>query len=232
MGKDSEGRGPVPPGPGEPRYVRPAIPESIYRSPDGNPVPYGRRWDENGLAPDSYSVISHPERFAGLRLVADALLDYLSAAYDVDIDDGPACAADLLRPVEGVLRSVRITPRRSGAAPMTFVFPERPGVIVHAGVLHDFTFPACGCDACDETAASQADRLELLVLAVPAGGFSETYPVGWRRWLAYSLSAADGSAQESGQGDTGPLPRDRLRLGQAQLRQVPAGWLPWPRRRG
>jgi hypothetical protein len=115
---------------------------------------------------------------------------------------------------------------------MTFVFLERPSVFVHAGVLHDFAFPSCGCDACDETAESQADRLELLVLAVAAGTYSEHYPVGWRRWLGYGLSAADGSATESGQGDPGPIPKDRLRMARTKLGFVPDGWLSWPRRRG
>jgi hypothetical protein len=232
MGADDAGTVPVPPGPGEREYVRPAMPESIYRSPDGTLIPYGHRWGDEGPATDSYSVISHPERFAGLRLVAHALIGYLAATYEVDIDDDPACAADLLRQIEGVQQSVRVKPRNPEAAPMTFVFLEAPGVIVHAGVLHDFAFPACGCDACDETASSQADRLELLVLAVAAGGYSESYPVGRRRWVAYSLAAADGSARESGQGDPGSVPRDRLRSARGQLGHVPAGWLPWPRRRG
>jgi hypothetical protein len=57
-----------------------------------------------------------------------------------------------------------------------------PGVMVHAGVLHDFPFPVCGCDACDETAETTADGMELLVLTVVAGGYSERYPVGSQRW--------------------------------------------------
>jgi hypothetical protein len=92
MGPVGAGTGPFPPAPGERVYVRPAIPESIYRSPGGSLIPYGHRWDEDGPAPDSYSVMSHPERFAGPRLVAYALIDHLSAAYEVDMDDDPACA--------------------------------------------------------------------------------------------------------------------------------------------
>ncbi len=56
MGADDAGTGAVPPGPGERVYVRPAIPESIYRSPGGTLIPYGHRWDEDGPATDSYSV--------------------------------------------------------------------------------------------------------------------------------------------------------------------------------
>lgn len=51
-----------------------------------------------------------------------------------------------------------------------------------------------------------ADRLEMLVLAVAAGGYGERYPIGWRRWLGYELTAADGSADESGRDTPGPFP--------------------------
>jgi hypothetical protein len=127
MAADDPGTVPVPPGPGDRDYVRPAMPESSYRSADRTLIPYGHRWGDEGPATDSYSVISHPERFAGLRLVAPALIGYLAAAYEVDIDDDPACAADLLRHIEGVQQSVRVRLRNPEAVPMTFVFPRRRG---------------------------------------------------------------------------------------------------------
>ena len=68
------------------------------------------------------------------------------------------------------------------------------------------------------------------MLAVAAGGYSERYPIGWRRWVGYGLTAADGSAEESGQGDLGPIAADRLRSAKIRLRDVPDGWLPWPPR--
>lgn len=209
------------------RYVRPSLPEATHHSGDGVLIPYGRRWGEDGPSPDSYSVETHLDRFAGLHVVARALINHLSVAYNVDVEDSPT-SVDLLRQPDGVAESVRVTPRRPGAAPLTFVFTRYPAVIVHAGSIHDFVFPACGCDACDETAESAADRLEMLVLAVAAGGYSERYPVGWRRWVEYALKAADGSGSESGQDDPGPIPADRLRDVKIRLRAVPAAWLPWP----
>lgn len=229
MGEDGDWTGPAPRDSETPGYTRPPLPSTTYYSPDGAAIPYGQRWGEDGPAPDSYSVISHPERFDGLHIVARALIDHLTAAFDADADASPATAADLLRQPGGVVHSVRVTPRRSGAAPLTFVLIDHPAVIVHAGVLHDFVFPPCSCDACDETAESAAARLELLVLGVAAGGYSERYPVGWRRrWLGYALTAPDGSASESGQGDPGPVPAGLLRSGKARLREIPDGWAPWP----
>ncbi|MFF2317382.1 DUF6226 family protein [Arthrobacter sp. NPDC058097] len=212
----------------DPRYVRPALPTSTYYSSEGEPIPYGQRWGEDGPPEDAYSVLNHPERFAALHDVAHALIAHLTATFDVEVDDNQSTINDLLRQPEAVVESVRVTPRKAGTASLTFVLTQPPGVIVHAGVLHDFAFPPCSCDACDETAESAADRLELLVLAVTAGGYSERYPVGWRRWLGYGLTAADGSAEESGQGDPGSIVPDRLRSAKARLRDVPNGWLPWP----
>ena len=103
--------------------------------------------------------------------------------------------------------------------------------MVHAGVLHDFPFPVCGCDACDETAETTADRLEMLVLSVAAGGYSERYPVGRKRWSEYALTAFDGSGSESGQGEPAPAAAARLQDAEVRLREVDGGWGPWPLRR-
>lgn len=174
---------------------------------------------------------SHPERFAGLHDVARALIDHLTAVYNVDVQDDPAHARELLMERRDVRQAVKVTPRHSGAASLTFVLTEYPGVVVHAGVLHDFPFPVCGCDACDETVETTADRLEMLVLSVAAGGYSERYPVGRKRWSEYALTAFDGSGSESGQGEPAPADAARLHDAEMRLRGVPGGWSPWPLRR-
>jgi hypothetical protein len=174
-------------------------------------------------------VESHLERFAGLHLVASALIAHLAATYDVEVHEDPAHAAEPLMEARDVLEAVKVTPRSAGAAPLTFVLTGYPGVVVHAGVLHDFTFPVCGCDACDETVRTTADRLEMLVLSVAAGGFAERYPVGRRRWSEYALTAFDGSGSESGKSEP-VAAADRLREAEIRLRGVPGGWNPWPLR--
>src|SRR5919205_530883 len=218
MGPPEDPSKPAPDAGGVRGYVRPVLPAATYYSPDGEPIAYGQRWGQDGPPPDSYSVLSHPERFGGLHDVARALISHLEETYDVEVDDSTSSSTDLLRQPDGVVHSVRVTPRKPGAATMTFALMQPPGVIVHAGILHDFSFPPCGCDACDETVESAADRLEMLVLAVAAGGYGERYPIGWRRWLGYSLTSADGSATESGEGDPGSIAADRLRSAKARLR--------------
>jgi hypothetical protein len=219
---------PVPPAAGQPRYVRPDLPTETYYNRDGEPIPYGRHWGADGPDPDSYSVDSHPERFAGLHDVARALIDHLTAVYDVDVQDDPALAGELLIQGPGALPAVKVTPRDPGAAALTFVLTVYPGVMVHAGVLHDFPFPVCGCAACDETVETTADRLEMLVLSVAAGGYSERYPVGRKRWSEYALAAWDGSGSQSGRGEPPPASAERLHDAEIRLRDVPGGWSPWP----
>lgn len=223
---------PVAPLAGQPRYVRPLLPTTAYYSPEGVLIPYGRQWGADGPAPESYSVDSHPERFAGLHAVASALIHHLAAAYDVDVDSDPVHAGEVLMKAREVLQAVRVTPRSAKAAPLTFVFTGYPGVLIHAGMLHDFPFPVCGCDACDETAGTAADRMEMLVLAVAAGGYRERYPVGSRKWSEYALTAVDGSGSESGSGEPGPVDAVRLQDAENRLREVAGGWRPWPLRPG
>lgn len=212
-------------------YARPPVPEQVFRDPSGRVIDYGNRWAAEDAPDDTYSVVSHPERFAPLHTVADALIAHLAAAYDVTVEDGPALAADLLHERVEVVRAVRVTPADSDAAPLTFVFTAFPGLIVHAGLLHDVVFPACGCDHCDEVWDVEADQLERDVFAVVAGGFRER--IGQREgapWLEASLQYADGGRSSSG-GRADGVPAQRWLVAEDRLSRLPGGWRPWPRRR-
>lgn len=214
------------------RYVRPPLPARVHRTPEGDPVsPRGDRWGAEGPPEDAYGAVSHPERFAGLHLVAAALVEHLVSVYDVDAETDLSCAADLLWRPDDVVAATRLTPRRPDAAPLTIVLTGFPGVVVHAGVLMDMPFPVCGCDACDETAESEAERLEQFVPAVAAGAFAEHYPVGSRRWYQSAWPAADGSGESSGGSEPATDSPDRLRQAEDRLAALPGGWRPWPVRR-
>ncbi|MCU1566817.1 MAG: hypothetical protein JWQ56_1754 [Pseudarthrobacter sp.] len=213
---------------GQPRYMRPPLPAVTCYSDDGKSIPYGQQWGDGEPHSDSYGVDSHAERFAGLHSVALALIERLAAVYDVEVQDDRAHARDLLSEAQSVLQVVKVMPRLSKAAPLTFVLTGYPSVRVHAGVLHDFPFPVCGCDACDETAETTADRMERLVLTVVAGGYRERYPVGNQRWSEYALTAHDGSGSESGQGEPRPISSRRLLDGEVRLRNLAGAWRPWP----
>ncbi|WP_404474752.1 DUF6226 family protein [Microbacterium aerolatum] len=208
-------------------YVRPPIDAPVFRDADGQIINYGRRW--HGSPPeDTYSVDTHPERFAPIHSVADALITYLCDTYDVEVDEDVETATDLLRPAHHhVVRAVRLQPNDPACASLTLVFTAYPGIYMHAGLLHDFHYPACGCDACDSTWEGEADDLEQQVLAVVAGNYRESIERGLRPWVSYAFTYSDGAS--SGRSCAQDLPADRLKAAKPILRDRTEGWVSWPR---
>ena len=121
-----------------------------------------------------------------------------------------------------MIRAVRITPDDPAAAPLTFVFTSFPSVLVHAGLLHDFLYPVCGCDACDETWERMADRMEWELRTVVEGGYTETAA---GRSVGFRL--ADESGMRSGSGRSQDLPRARLDAAVRTLSMIDV-WNAWP----
>ena len=207
-------------------YVRPPIDDPVFRDAGGAVIDYGNRWP--GSPPeDTYSVDTHPERFAPLHRVADALLAHLRAVYDVETDEDSSAASDLLRPgYFEVVKAVRIRPKDPACATLTFVFTSYPGLYVHAGLLHDFPYPVCGCDACDATWTAEADELERQVLAVVAGQYRESIERGRGPWAEYAVRHPDGAS--SGRSRAQDLPAERRAQARRVLRKHPDGWAAWP----
>lgn len=207
-------------------YARPVAVVPTFHDSKGAVIRYGQRWGIDGPPEETYSVDSHPERFLPLHDVADALVRYLAEEFECEVSENVDHASDLVQEREDGVRAVRVVPRTEDAATLTFVFTAYPGIVVHAGCLHDATFPMCGCDACDETWEPWAERLEQLIEAVILGGFSESLPRP--TWVGYSLTYSDGS--ESGEGDASHVPQARLNEAARRLESLPSGWAPWPRR--
>ena len=123
---------------------------------------------------------------------------------------------------------MRLSPSDQAAASLTFAFTTYPGVLVHAGVLHDFPYPTCGCDACDETTLDQVQDLEDLVFAVVAGHYKETYVPGADLPVRFTVESDGGHRGQ--QSSTDGYPAQSLAAAQTRLRQLPTGWAPWPTR--
>ncbi|TFC82760.1 DUF6226 family protein [Cryobacterium sp. TMT3-29-2] len=207
-------------------YRRPTFPVEIYRDEQGHPIDYGNRWGGASPPGDSYSRVSNPQRFAPTHEVADALIDWLQTTFDVAMDQTPNVADDLLLLPNDVVRALRVVPRDPTAAPLTFVLTRFPGVYLHAGLLHDFHFPACGCDACDDDVLSLAEELEWTVRTVVSGGYSERFGPGRGDWIECRLEEP-GVGMRSGRSPTVDLPEDRVKSARTAL--PPAGqWSPWP----
>jgi hypothetical protein len=115
-------------------YIRPSIYAPVFRDADGQGIDYGNRW--GGPPPENtYSVDRHPERFAPLHTVADALIAHLCDTYELEVDESEEAAADLLHPpYHDVVRSVRIRPDDPACASLTLVFTAYPGIYMHAGL--------------------------------------------------------------------------------------------------
>src|SRR4051812_29452694 len=102
-------------------YVRRIWPDPVFRDDGGAVLAYGSRWGWDGPPPATYSLVSHPERFAPLHLVADAVIEHLQEAYDVQVHWDSAYASDFLRPPD-LTRVARVTPNDTAAAPLTIGF--------------------------------------------------------------------------------------------------------------
>jgi hypothetical protein len=199
----------------------------VFRDADGAVIEYGRRWP--GSPPEeTYSVDTHPERFAPLHAVADALVAHLRTAYDVVVDEGVAVADDLNRPsFSDVLRAVRLRPTDPRCAAVTVVFDAYPGISVHSGLLHDARYPHCGCDACDEEWEAVATDLEQHVFAVVTGNFREAIVPGAELPVRHAFTFPEGG--RSGESRADGFPPERVSKAREVLRDLPAGWAPWPR---
>lgn len=206
-------------------YRRPSIDSPVFRDADGQVIEYGRRWEASPPV-DTYSVDTHPERFAPLHTVADALVAHLAETYDVRITESPDVAADLLFQSGPVVRAVRIEPNDPQCASITLVYTDYPGIFMHAGLLHDFFYPMCGCDACDSTWDAEANELERHVFAVAGGRYRESVADGPDAGIEFTLENPDGTSQ--GRRGVTDLPADRVEAARPILRALSDRWAPWP----
>jgi hypothetical protein len=207
-----------------PEYTRPTIEAREFRDEVGAVIGYGRRW--TGSPPDdSYSRVSNPERFAPLQTIADGLIEHLRVAYHADI---ATLATSFM--TRDTTKLVTVTPEEADAAPLVFRFTDFPGIVLRAGLRHRAAFPACGCDACDETWENAADDMEQLVFAVTDGRFGEriTVPSDGKVTVEYRIKTSGGAGRS---GVThGVEPDPGLRADAARLSSLPAGrWQPWTR---
>jgi hypothetical protein len=221
------------------QFVRPPVTSRVYRDDGGRVIHYGRRWGRDGPPHDAYSRTSHLDRYEPVHVVAQALIDYLARTYDAVVENGPSCIEVFLRPeLELVpspiafLEAVTLSPQVLSCAPLTFGFTSFPGLSLRAGVLYDFHFPHCGCDACDVSIDYHLDKLEQSVFAVTRGNFTE--------WISrrsttvnYELKSADGA----GSGRTRlhglskhriKAEKHRIKAAKDRLAKAPNGWTPWP----
>ncbi len=211
-------------------YARPKIDAPLFHDEAGEVIDFGNRWGTHSPPEDTYSVTTHAERFRPLHTIGDALIAHLTEAFDVLAIEDPAFTADLRHDRNDAVRAVRVTPNDPHCAGLTFVFTSYPGVILHAGLLHDFPYPRCGCDACDESCDAQATDMERLVLAVTEGRYRESIHAGSKPWIDYAITSSTGS--QSARSRARDESKERVRAAKATLKTLPNGWAAWPERLG
>lgn len=206
-------------------YSRISVPPTEYRDEAGVVIPCGSRWTAGRPPEDFHSRVSYPQRFEPLQGVARQLITYLGGEFEVEVASDPLFASEFSHP-SGVGEVVRLAPAVPLTAPLTFGFTSLPGVFVAAGAFHQFAFPACGCDVCDEGVAEQLDQLEEAVFGVVDGAL--------REWAAgdevgFSLGLSSGS--HSGTGSMREIEPDRLAARVSALPPTGGSRAPWPKRR-
>lgn len=183
------------------------------------------RWGHDGPPPEAYSRVTNAERFQPLHAFAEGLAARLQAAFDVERTEGYGLDAELERP--GIARpTIRLTPRNPRAAPVALAFTTFPGVITRSGRWQVDAFPRCGCDACDEHAEDQVDRLGWLIDQVTAGRFREAIDVPL--WGAARHRTELWSADGSRQADERRLERAEARRRRSEMHGKAFDWEAWP----
>ncbi|WP_405219788.1 DUF6226 family protein [Agrococcus sp. Ld7] len=141
-------------------FVMPPLPAGRWLDDAGCEIPFGRRWGMEGPPEDAYSRVTHPERYAPLHRVADALVAHLLAEYD--------CVAEEDATEAHETRAVRMRP--AGGPAFRMAWTSFPGVCAALGGDVDEAAPLCGCDACDEALEPAAAQFCDRVLAFVARG--------------------------------------------------------------
>lgn len=164
------------------------------------------------------------------------IMDRLESQFEVERTEGYGLDDKLERRIDLARPDVRLTPRDPESAPIAVAFSTFPGLHVRLGRWYTEPFPVCGCDACDESAEGEIERLNEMVDAVTAGRFREAIrrPLfSFRRsgWAETTFWSADDTRSwaRSQMGSRIDGPRAREMAG--GRRRLDLDWKPWRRRR-
>ena len=233
-------------------YVRPPISLAEFRDDEGNVIPYGNRWQwHDGPPDDSYSVNDHPERFAPLHTVAEALIDYFATNFDVAVEEGYHVTDNLPNApkADEIVRAVRISPRSKSSAPLVFVLTKCPSVRLSSGAFFTNSYPVCGCNACDEDPKALVEALESEALSIAGGGLTEQIGKPLRSKIhfnsdhghtlkneqvaSYALKGLDGESESGGGQPVQQIPAAildevRIKLAKVAAASPDGNWQAWP----
>ena len=192
----------------------------------------GSRWGPEGPPPEAYSRVTNAERFRPLHPAMLEIIRRLENDFEVERTEAYGLDEELERRLDLDRPDVRLTPRDPDAAPIVVAFSTFPSLYVRFGRWYKEPFPDCGCDACDESAEGEIDRLTEMVDDITSGRFREAIrrPLislmgsGWREHRFWS---------PDGRFSRGESRIDGLRAREMSggRRRLDLDWKPWPRRK-
>ncbi|WP_052059917.1 DUF6226 family protein [Rhodococcoides fascians] len=168
---------------------------------------------------EAYGRVTNPERFAPVIEAAESVVADLNCRFDVIVTRGPAPSAK-----PAIVDLVQITPVRVDQAPLAITFTSFPGLYLDVGAWTHIALPACGCDACEESAEDVLQDLSEYCEALTGGRLSERIVGKFRPTLQHSWNG-------DGWGRSGRLTLTATRA--AELRAGPVqpptdgSWRPW-----
>ena len=136
---------------------------------------YGRGGESD--SDPAYSRVTNPERFLPLHTAVKEIIAQLESDFDVERTEGYGLDVELERGMDLACPGVNLVPTDPGAAPLAVVFTTFPGLHIRSGRWYKEPFPGCGCDACDESADGEIERLNDMVDDVTAGRFREAIEI-------------------------------------------------------
>jgi hypothetical protein len=189
----------------------------------------GDRWGPEGPPLEAYSRVTNPERFALLHDIATELLQRLELEFDVERAEGYGLDPELEGRFSALARpTVVLTPREIDGAPIAISFSGFPGIHIRFGRWYTRSFPACGCDACNESAEEEAKNLKRLTESVITGCFQEAISIpdsGSASRQIQFWSAAGASEWVESALDRNEA-QELIAMGQRSM----SHWAPWSRR--
>ena len=183
----------------------------------------------------AYGRVTHPERFLPLHIAALGTIGQLESDLDVECIEEYGLDEELERGLDVSRPAVKLIPAEPEAAPIAVVFTTFPGLHIRFGRWYKELFPICGCDACDESAEGETDRLNELFDDVTAGRFSESIeipPVSFldSGWVETKFWSPDKSKSRIRSGRKTRVGRSRALEMSGGSSRLELNWRPWPRR--
>ena len=135
----------------------------------------GNTWGDGEPPEEAYGRVTNPERFRPLHDAMLEMLDALEARFDVERVEGYGLDKELeSRSRDPATRpGIVLKPVDPEAASITVIFTGFPGLSLRFGRWYTDLFPGCGCDACDESADGEIERVTELIDSVTSDGFRE-----------------------------------------------------------